>query len=445
MMEKFKSSILWSFVARGFGAGSGFLITALMTRLLSVETLGTYYLALNIIRFGSHFVKVGMEISLQKLLGVSVTEKNWKLVAAHIASMGTIMTAASAVLLIVMWLGWDVLVTNVLHIPILVPILVTVFFLVVFRAIEELGSAFFRGVHEARIGVFLLDGPRQLVMLILLVIVYFQSKNLSVEQAISTYFISSLSAVLFIIFLLFLWCRKYKIHTYRPTPTDVIKQSKADFSLSSPMMVQGIAALITSTLDIWILGIFSSKEDVAIYGTVVRLTSLIMLIMSISSMVMPPLLASLYEKRDYSGIEKLLLTVTKGSATIIIPLLFLFIFFGQPLLGYMFGPQFKAGHWILIVLSIAYGYNALTGSPGWLLQMTGHQRHIMRTSVGTSLLNMLGNIIVAPRWGAVGVACVTAFSMILQDSMNMHYAYKKLKIRTWFNPFRKISESTHAK
>jgi len=441
---RFISSIAWSLLARVFGTGSGFLITAIMARLLSVEMLGVYYLLLNLLRFGSHFVKVGMEISLQKSLGVAVTNKDWVQIIAHILAMGLIVTCSSVLLFAVMWAGWRPLVTHLISTPILAPMIGIVFVLIVFRSIEELGSALFRGVHEARIGVFLLDGPRQLIMLILLASIYLQTKQLSIHEAISSYLTSSAFSVIIIIALIIYWCRRRVSFDRWPSFFTIKKQAKADFSLSTPMMVQGIAALITSTLDIWVLGIFTSKEEVAIYGTVVRLTSLILLIMSISSMVIPPLLAALYEKRDRAGIERLLLTVTTGSAVIIIPLIFSFIFFGRQLLGVMFGPQFEAGYGILIVLSVAYGYNALTGSPGWLLQMAGHQRHIMRTSVGTSLLNMIGNIIVAPRWGALGVACVTASSMILQDSMNMHYAYTKLEIRTWFNPFRTIPENPYS-
>jgi O-antigen/teichoic acid export membrane protein len=438
VLEKIKSGLIWSLLARVFGAGSGFLVTALMARILSIEALGIYYLVLNLIRFGSHFVKVGMEISLQKSLGVASTDKNWGTVALHIGAMGSIMAGSAVALLVVMLVAWQPLVSNLLDMPVLLPMLFVVFLLVLFRSVEEVGSAFFRGVHEARIGVFLIDGPRQAVMLILLAFIYWQQVQLSAEQAVHTYFLSSLAAVAFIIFLGARWCRKHEIFTHWPTFAQIKLQGKKDFSLSSPMMLQGIAALINSTFDIWVLGIFSTKEDVAVYGTVVRLVSLIMLVMSVGTMVIPPLMAALYEKKDRIGIERLLQTMTTYSALIIVPMVLLFLAFGKPLLTLMFGEQFESGYSVLCILSIGYGFMALTGCPGWLLQMAGQHRNLMRTSLTVGVLNMMANIFAAQHWGAMGVAVVSASAIMLQELLNIYFAYKKLAIRTWFNPFRRI-------
>lgn len=441
MPNKLKSSIIWSLLARGFGAGSGFLITALMARLLSVEALGVYYLALNIIRFGSHFAKAGMEISLQKLLGVAAAQKNPAGITLHLACTGIILAATSTLLLMAMLILWKPL-TSVLEAPALSSILGILFLLIVSRSIEELASAFFRGVHEARIGVFLLDGPRQLAMLILLCAIWFSADHLSPIQAINVYLISSSVTIAGIFLLLGFWCSRNSVDIRRLSLVDILPQAKKDLLLSLPMMAQGIAVLINSTFDIWALSIFSSKEDVAVYGTIVRLVTLITLIMSVSNMVIPPLIAAMYERSDRAGIERLLKKTTNGTALIIIPLILAFIFWGGPLLRIVFGPQFEGGAPILLALSIAYGYIGLTGSPGWLLQMAGEHRHLMQTSIATGMLNMAANVIAAMHWGALGVAVATSFCIILQDSLNMYFAYRKLGVRTWFNPLRRIESAS---
>ena len=82
----------------------------------------------------------------------------------------------------------------------------------------------------------------------------------------------------------------------------------------------------------------------------------------------------------------------------------------KPLLA-IFGPEFTEAHWALKILVIGQLVNALSGSVGNLLSMTGYQNQLMLVSGCTALINLVLNAIAIPLWGTVGAALTTALTL----------------------------------
>ncbi|MFB2895357.1 polysaccharide biosynthesis C-terminal domain-containing protein [Aerosakkonemataceae cyanobacterium BLCC-F50] len=86
--------------------------------------------------------------------------------------------------------------------------------------------------------------------------------------------------------------------------------------------------------------------------------------------------------------------------------------FTEPVLS-LFGSGFIAADWSLKVLVFGQLVNALCGSVGYLMIMTGHQNQSFRVIFCSALLNVVLNAILIPFFGIVGAAIATSFTMIV--------------------------------
>jgi O-antigen/teichoic acid export membrane protein len=430
-LEKLKKGAIWSFIARIIGSLSGFLITVLLARLLSIEALAAYYLFLVTLRFGSLLIKVGLDIGLQKVLGIATDNANWREKDAYNRSALKIIAVTALVFTAIQYFVWQPFALAQLHSLRLSEVTGIIIFAVIFRALEDLGSAYFRGIHETRLGVFLLDVPRQLLLMTALGVIFFLYGTVSFKEVVSIYLVSSVVSVLLIIAFFQNWNRLHA--TTKLISTEKIKtaSSRALLVLSLPMMVQGIAAILLSTTDIWVLGLFASKDDVAIYGTVARLTTLLTLALSVINMVIPPMLATLYKNGDLAGLEQLMRTAASWSALIVVPILLTLFLWGDSVLAILFGEQFRGGYQVLVILSFAAAVNALSGSPGMLLQMAGYQQQLMALTIFWAMLNVVANIIAVKYFSVIGVSVATAFAIIGQNICAVYIAKTKTGVRTW--------------
>jgi O-antigen/teichoic acid export membrane protein len=67
------------------------------------------------------------------------------------------------------------------------------------------------------------------------------------------------------------------------------------------------------------------------------------------------------------------------------------------------------------LLSVGKLVNVWTGSCGMTLIMTGHQTPLMRITIVTSVLTVIGAILAVGRFGMVGVAAVVSGGTVAQN------------------------------
>lgn len=84
---------------------------------------------------------------------------------------------------------------------------------------------------------------------------------------------------------------------------------------------------------------------------------------------------------------------------------------GEWALG-LFGAEFRAGNPVLRLLLVSQAVNALAGSVGHLLTMTGSQRLAAWIAGSGAAVNVLLNLLLIPVWGIVGAALATTISTV---------------------------------
>jgi O-antigen/teichoic acid export membrane protein len=214
-----------------------------------------------------------------------------------------------------------------------------------------------------------------------------------------------------------------------------VKQAKPEYQIlpwlkdGFPFILLGGLAVINSRLDILMLGALKGSGAVGVYAVVSRVTSLIIFALGILNNVLSPTFATLYAEGKREQLQKLVTHSTR-----LISLFALVMTVGLIGLRYwilqVFGTEFLQGETALIILSIGYLVNAMTGSVGLLLNMTRHANFSAATVGFSALLNVCLNWILIPNWGVNGAATATAISMIVGNIINAVLVRQKLGIKS---------------
>jgi len=297
---------------------------------------------------------------------------------------------------------------------------------VIVTSFQGLISETFRGFHDIRLATVFGGLITSVLSAISFAILWVLQGHIVLGNAIivsiSTGAISSLLAGIFL---------RRKLSKFEGGST--IK-SREVLSIAWPLLVANFTMFALTQMDLWILGVFRTPEEVGIYGATWRLMALVAMPLLIANAVLPPMIAKLYVKGRKKELERVLRTVATLSGIPAIAVLLSFIFFGKFLLGFIFGNFYREGASVLAILSMGQFVNVWAGSCGLTLVMTGHQLTLMLISAVCGFIAVVGAICLVNTYGSEGVAGATAFAMILQNILMLFFTKHKIGIWTHVRP-----------
>jgi len=205
---------------------------------------------------------------------------------------------------------------------------------------------------------------------------------------------------------------------------------KAVMSISWPLWITNLTLFILIQADLWILGIFRSPDEVALYGAAARVVALVTMPLMIVNAVVPPLISEMYAQGKKKELEVALRKVATLSGIPSLLALGLFMFFGDSILGLFFGDYYKSGFLVLLILSLGHLVNVWVGSCGLVLMLTGNQSMMMMITLFCGVITVFGAYFLVFDYGVLGVAAAAAFGMILQNILMLVYVQRKVGIWT---------------
>jgi O-antigen/teichoic acid export membrane protein len=107
------------------------------------------------------------------------------------------------------------------------------------------------------------------------------------------------------------------------------------------------------------------------------------------------------------------------------------ILVGPKLLELGFGTEFSRGYIALAILCVGQCLSAFMGASMIVLNMTRNERQVAHAFLLSMLANVLGNLLVTPKYGLVGAATSVAISVILLNGMLALQVRRHLRL----NPF----------
>jgi O-antigen/teichoic acid export membrane protein len=199
-----------------------------------------------------------------------------------------------------------------------------------------------------------------------------------------------------------------------------------------PMMATNIAVVLRGQFDLWLVGATHPAADLAVYGTAARLAVLIVIPLQALSATLPPTITRLHALGEDRALECTLRSSASAATGLAALGVVLVALFGRPVLETVYGADYGAGAPILTALSVGWLGNTWAGTAGLALNMTGHERIVMVTSVLTvGSTCILGALVVAP-YGLLGLAWVIALGTTVHALTLFGIARRRLGI--WTHP-----------
>jgi O-antigen/teichoic acid export membrane protein len=203
-----------------------------------------------------------------------------------------------------------------------------------------------------------------------------------------------------------------------------------------PLWLAGALRKLRQNIETLLLGTLTAVASVGVYTVAAKVGFVGHAAYSAIIVSVKPNLAELHGTGDHEGLERLYRTATRWALLANIPFFLVTVLYADPLLR-IFGTTFAAGSTALVILAVGELANAGTGVCGSVLDMTRHTGAKLINAV-TWLVMLVGmNVLLIPRWGAVGAATATAVTTALVNGMRIWQVWVLERIQPYDRSFLK--------
>ncbi|QNH04852.1 polysaccharide biosynthesis C-terminal domain-containing protein [Pseudomonas sp. B11D7D] len=195
--------------------------------------------------------------------------------------------------------------------------------------------------------------------------------------------------------------------------------------------------IINQQVDILLLGGWHEDAEVGIYRVAVQLASLVGFGLVAINQMLHPQFSRLYAEGKLKELQALV-TLSSRVITIIGVLSACFFWLaGGALLETVFGEQYQSAYLPLIILVAGQVANALFGSVGALLNMTGHEKDTLFGMLLACIVNLSLGLFLVPEHGMLGAAIATAISFLVWNLVLWIFVRRRLGIESTAFSFRR--------
>lgn len=187
------------------------------------------------------------------------------------------------------------------------------------------------------------------------------------------------------------------------------KQTFEWIKVSSVLLVVGILHIVLHRTDILMLGALIGADRTGPYQAATILSEIVLVGVTALNMIVGPAISELHATKRWQTMRGMATSQVRVVSSLAMITSLALIVAGEELLG-LFGPDFGVAYNALVVLVVGHTLNALMGSVGLLLAMTGYETRVVAVMGIAALLNVLLNAALIPRFGMLGGAAATAIT-----------------------------------
>ncbi len=397
---------------RFLSLGINFAAQVLMVRYLSTAHYGALAYGLAVVAFLQPFATLGLQEAVSRFVPTYYESREYEKL------FGTILLAAGSVFLTGMlivasvWRSPGFLSRVLTHAELALRVLPILIFLVPVEAADALLDGLFASFGSTRDIFFrkYMLGPGFKLGVVLLVI----WRNSTVTFLAYAYLAASISGVVMYSWMLLrLLYRQQLLHHLKSKAIKIPARDILAFILPGLSSILATAAL--STISIFLLGSMRTMSDVAYFRAVLPLAQLNGVVMASFTLLYTPSAAGLLARADYSAINKLYWQTAAWMSVLSFPIFAVTFSLAQPLIAFLYGARYERAAPVLALLSLGSYFNVALGFNLQTLKVIRRLRYITVVSVLAVLVDVAVNLVLIPRYGAVGAAMGTAGTLILYN------------------------------
>ncbi|HHX8485594.1 TPA: oligosaccharide flippase family protein [Vibrio diabolicus] len=189
-----------------------------------------------------------------------------------------------------------------------------------------------------------------------------------------------------------------------------------------------IGSIFTNVLQ-WgslvIAGFFISTAELGLLAAAQRTSLLIGFVLITINFVVAPMFASLYKERQMIKLQSLSRLACRANVGLAIVPVIICTLFPEFVMRF-FGEEFLAAAPLLVVLSLGQLVNVATGSVGFLLLMSGHERTMKYITISSGTISICLLIALCQTFGVIGAAWAMAIGMAIQNLAALYFVKRYL-------------------
>lgn len=408
-------------------------IHAFMARLLSPEDMGLYFLIASLVNLSMLFSLLGMDRSIVRIVSESMAlERPHRARQAvglvlQIGFLSSLFVAAFLLSGPGRFLFEKIFdseeIGGILYFPAIWVLLFT---------LQSLIAESFRGFNELKFATIFNGLLSSAISALMLGIVLWCHLMVNLRIVLSIIIISyAINLVFALLILLKQTSRLPKSVLLSVTRYDVIKNSLILYATN-------ILFFVMNSGHLWLLAYYSTKDNVAIYGAVLRLMVLITTTLSLIRLTILPSIGHLYAQKRYGEVENLLRSTATIAGLPAIAGLLLILLFGKSILLLQYGDHYISGYPALVVLALANLVNVFTGTPAVLLVMASREKYLFFFSLFSSSIGIMLSFLLLRSMNYIGVAIGAGTGIVLNNVLMAWYCQRALSINTLMS-FKEVS------
>ncbi|WP_421722100.1 lipopolysaccharide biosynthesis protein [Alloalcanivorax xenomutans] len=426
-------ALIRTFIARAIAALGALALALVIGRLYGPAGVGVYALAQGLLLGAGLLSRTGMDNALMRYVGQDHSSPfvlrylRWAVTRCFIISL-----VAAAIL----WVGrpWFEALFDATG---LAGVLTGIALAVPAYAFGFLLSGFFKGIRKPATACLLENGSVALVAGVLILVWEKTGNSAGLTIIGYAYAVAAWLVALQGGYQVWRWCRRqpwWSRRAEQATSSEGAPVSLAQFTATSrAFFMTNLASFMQQVLGVMVAGWLLSSTDLGLFKSSQQTATLIGFILIVINAIFPPRFASLYHQGQIAALGRLARQGALLGAVVAAPLLLLCLVFPGWVLSW-FGDGFQNGAPLLRMIALAQLVNVSTGSVGFLLNMTGHERLMRNIALICNALGLLAFFVLIPPFGALGAALALAFVLVVQNLVALLFVWRRLGIWTLPGP-----------
>jgi O-antigen/teichoic acid export membrane protein len=422
-LELLKDSSI-AFLYKILGMGLGYLFTLLIARWYGADMLGVYTISLTILNIIVVFSVFGFDNTLLKFIAKYASENKPYLFRELYLKALLISLLISIIFTILLFFTIDFL-AMLFENKNLISFLKIACFAIIPYTFLKINVAMLKGLKKTKLFSFF--EMMSIFLLTTLLFIFLHSFLIQKELII----ISNVLAIFISAILSFIGLKKYisvKSSRQHLGYKSIIRNT-------SPMLLSSSFILIIGWADTIMLSLFRAESEVGVYTLLIKLAGLTSLTLIAINSITAPKFSEFYAKNDLNGLKQIVYQSSKMIVYSSLPIILFLTIFSEYILK-VFGEEFVIGMSALWILMIGQFVNVMSGSVGYLMQMTNKQTVFQNIIIGAFLINIILNYLLIPKFGMNGAAFASMTSMLFWNISSVIYINRTMGILTLYLPIQ---------
>jgi O-antigen/teichoic acid export membrane protein len=182
-----------------------------------------------------------------------------------------------------------------------------------------------------------------------------------------------------------------------------------------PLLTSDLVYMLMGTATVVMLGHYRATDDVAAFRAVVPLAHTCQLVMTSFSLLFTPTASRLFARGDRASIGDLYWRTAAWMAVLTFPIFALTFSLADPVTTTLFGSRYAGSAAFLAIVAVGYYFNSALGFNGLTLKVFSRLRYLVTINLAVAGLNLVLNVVLIPRYGALGAALATAATLIAHN------------------------------